>query len=401
MSVDHPYDATFWKVCVANFLATVAIATLYRYADFVTLLRGTELHLGWIVGIGMIGSLSMRLFVGTWIDRYGTRRVWLGALTLLTLASLGHIAIVHYPNVAVQQPGVFAACATLRIAVFCAVAGIYSSSITFVARRVPVVRMAEMLGMLGTSGFLGMVTGAWLGDLLLGAQSATPKTIDRMFLASGMLGLAAIVAANWATVGQDHAPPRRHPRAWSLLRRYHPGRVLVMGIAMGFGLGLPTTFLRPFAAELQIPRIAVFFTVYASTAIVTRVVARRVFELFGLRRVVVTGLTLLIGSQFLFLLVDAEWQLAAPAFVYGLAHAVLFPAGFAEGCSTFPPRYRGLGTSLMLATYDLGQLLGAPVVGGIVHFSKQQGWPAYPIMFVSVAGILTVATLVYLPRRAT
>ena len=87
----------------------------------------------------------------------------------------------------------------------------------------------------------------------------------RMFLASGMLGLTAIVAANWATAGQDYAPPRRHPRAWGLLRRYPPGRVLVMGIAMGFGLGLPTTFLRPFAAELQIPRIALFFAVYSGT----------------------------------------------------------------------------------------------------------------------------------------
>lgn len=399
-SLDHPYDAAFWKACLANLLATVAIATLFRYADFVTLLGGTELHLGWIVGIGMIGSLSVRLFVGTWIDRYGTRRVWLGSLALLTLASLGHIAIVHYPRAAVQQPAVFAACGALRIAVFCAVAGIYGSSITFIARRVPVVRMAELLGMLGTSGFSGMVLGAGLADLLLGRQPATPGTIDRMFLASGLLALAALGAAGWATVGQEHAPPRRHPRAWSLLRRYHPGRVMVMGIAMGFGLGLPATFLRAFAAELRIPRIALFFAVYAGTAIVTRVVARRVFARFGLHRVVTIGLLLLIGSQFLFLLVTAEWQLAAPAFIYGLAHAVLFPAGFAEGCSPFPPRYRGLGTSLMLATYDLGQLLGAPIAGGIVHFSTQQGWPAYPVMFMSVAGILTVATLVYLPTKS-
>jgi MFS family permease len=157
--------------------------------------------------------------------------------------------------------------------------------------------------------------------------------------------------------------------------------------------------LRAFAADLQISRIALFFAVYAATAIVTRVLARRVFAWLGLRPVVVIGLSLLIGSQFLFLLVHTEWHLAAPALGYGLAHAVLFPAGFAEGCSTFPPRYRGLGTSLMLATYDLGQLLGAPIAGGIIHYSTQRGWPAYPVMFLSVATILTVATLVYLPRR--
>ena len=84
-----------------------------------------------------------------------------------------------------------------------------------------------------------------------------------------------------------------------------------------------------------------------------------------------------------------------------MAHAVLFPAGFAEGCSAFPSRYRGLGTSLMLATYDVGQLLGAPTAGLIVHYSLAWGLPGYPTMFISVAIVLGVATVVYIvaPRR--
>jgi len=57
---DNPYDAAFWKAFLANFLVTVSVAVLFRYADFITFLDGTELHLGWIVGIGMVGSLSMR-----------------------------------------------------------------------------------------------------------------------------------------------------------------------------------------------------------------------------------------------------------------------------------------------------------------------------------------------------
>ena len=40
--VEHPYDAAFWKACLANFLVTVALATLYRYADFIALLGGTN-----------------------------------------------------------------------------------------------------------------------------------------------------------------------------------------------------------------------------------------------------------------------------------------------------------------------------------------------------------------------
>ena len=55
---------------------------------------------------------------------------------------------------------------------------------------------------------------------------------------------------------------------------------------------------------------------------------------------------------------------------------------------------------LMLATYDVGNLVGAPAAGAIVHFSSRLGLPAYPTMFVSVAATLAVAGVVYgLSRR--
>ena len=46
-------------------------------------------------------------------------------------------------------------------------------------------------------------------------------------------------------------------------------------------IGMPATFLRTFAAELQIDRIAPFFTVYALTAIATRLATRRVADELG------------------------------------------------------------------------------------------------------------------------
>lgn len=392
---EDAYDASFWKAFLANSLVTVAVAVLYRYADFIALLKGTELHLGWIVGIGMVGSLTMRLFVGTRIDRYGPRLVWLCALALLACVCFAHVLVIRYPGADIRTPAVAAFCSGLRIAMWCAIAGIYASAMTFIGSRVPVVRMAELLGMLGTSGFVGMIAGAWLSDLLLSGVSHSVVAVERMFVAAGVLTLLALASAWWATAGHAYPVPRRRPPLWGLIRRYHPGRIMVMGVAMGFGLGLPATFLRTFAADLSIPRIGLFFTTYALTAIATRVVTRRLPEQFGLRPVVLAGLGLVIVSQGLFVFVHREWQLIIPSLTYGMGHAILFPAGFAEGCCTFPPRYRGLGTSLMLATYDLGLLLGAPTAGLLVHLAQMRGWPAYPFLFTSVAVLLTLATGIY------
>jgi MFS family permease len=303
--------------------------------------------------------------------------------------------VTRYPGAKIQHPAIAAYCLALRIAMWCAIAGVYASAMTFIASRVPVVRMAELLGMLGTSGFLGMILGVWVSDLLLSGAAHSAAAIERMFVAAGVLTLAAFASAYWATVAHAYPVPRRRPPLWGLIRRYHPGRIMIMGVAMGIGLGLPATFLRTFAAELDIPRIGLFFTAYAVTAIATRIVTRRLPERFGLRPVVLAGLGLVIVSQGLFLFVHNEWQLLIPSITYGMGHAILFPAGFAEGCCTFPPRYRGLGTSLMLATYDVGLLIGAPTAGLLVHFGQASGWSGYPTMFLGVAFVLVLATAVY------
>lgn len=384
------YGWPFWNAYLANFLVMIAIALLFRYADFVAVLGGSELHLGWIVGIGMVGSLAARVFLGGAIDRYGTRRVWLAALLLFSLCCFGHLFVTSCRGLAIY---------VLRILFCCGIAGIFGASMTFISGRAPTARMAEMLGMLGTSGFVGMVFGSQLGDFLCGTKTIVRSQTDHMFLIAGALALVACIFSWRATRGQQTPRPRRRPPLTWLLRRYQPGTVLLVGAAMGIGLSLPGTFLRTYAAQLDIARIGLFFAVYAPTAIVTRLTTRRLPERFGLRPMILTGITLIILSQFVFLVVRNEWSLMVPGFVYGMAHAILYPPTVALGSSAFPNRYRGLGTTLMLATYDFGQLVGAPIAGWIVHSSVSIGLPGYPTMFCTVAGLFLVVGVLFAISR--
>ena len=381
-----PYGGPFWKAYVANTLVMVAVALLFRYADFVTLLGGTELHLGWIVGAGMVGSLLMRMLLGTAIDHHGARLVWLVSLVAFSLACFAHLGIGNYHGPAIYL---------VRIAWCSAIAGIFGASVTFISGRAPVARMAEMIGMLGTSGFLGMVLGTQLGDFLCGTPSLQRWQVDRMFLVAGILGLGAVLVVWLATRGLARPPRRRRPPVAWLLRRYQPGTVLLVGVAMGVGLGLPGTFLRTYAAELDISRIGAFFAVYAPTAITTRLLTRRLPERLGLPVMILVGLGMLVVGQLLFLLVRAEWQLVVPGIGCGIAHGLLFPSVIAAGTRTFPTRYRGLGTMLTFSTYDVGVLVGAPTAGAIVHFSGLLGLPSYPAMFVSMAGLVTLVGVTY------
>jgi hypothetical protein len=61
----------------------------------------------------------------------------------------------------------------------------------------------------------------------------------------------------------------------------------------------------------------------------------------------------------------------------------------------FPARYRGLATTLNLAVYDSGALVGSPMCGGLIWLAERNGWPVYPTMFACVATFLGLCGLVY------
>jgi Major Facilitator Superfamily len=259
-----------------------------------------------------------------------------------------------------------------------------------------------MVGMLGTGGFVGTVVGTLLGDFLFGAITITSVQVAQMFIAAGLLGLISLPFA-WAATrgegsggrGQGSAMSTHEPSLLTLLRRHSPGIILVIGMAMGMGLGLPTIFLRTYATELGIPRIGLFFFVYSATAVLIRVPTRRWTERFGPRRIILVGMTVMTASVAIFPWVQTEWQLVLPAIGYGCSHAVLWPAIIAAGSVTFPPQNRGLATVLLLAAWDFGLVVAYPSVGVILRYSEMLGLAPYPTMFLSMAGLLALVTVWY------
>ncbi len=387
------FGLPFWCTYLANSLMMVAISLLYRYGDFVSFLGGTEVDLGWLVAAGMVGSLLMRLAQGVGIDTYGPRRIWLWSSALFIVSCGGHVWITEVHGVPIYL---------LRILFQTSAAGFFGASITYISGRAPISRMAEVIGTLGTSGFVGMMLGTSLGDQLLNYARLDRNHVDHMFEAATLLAIAAYAFSWLATRG--HPLPvkrRRMPVIW-LLKRYHPGAVLWAGVAMGFGLGLPGVFLTRYAAELEIPKLAVFFWVYAPTAFLTRMAIRRMPARYGIRPMIVLGLSSLALGMLLFLVVHREWQFVFPAVFIGVAHAFSFPAVVAGGSGVFPIRYRGLGTTLMLAMFDLGNLVGMPAVGEMLHGFGRAGLHRYPAMFISVAGLLALVAALYawLERKA-
>lgn len=381
------FGRPFWFSYASNLTQMVGVSLLYVYNDFVKLLGGTDWELGLIVGVGMVGSIAMRFVQGVGIDRFGSGRIWLWSTFLVALSCLGHLFVRD-----VDSPWVY----VLRIAFQSSLAGIFGASITYVSGRAAVARMAEVVGTLGTSGFIGMMCGTALGGMIVG-EVADRAEIDALFLTAAGFSALAFCFAWAATRGAVvRVPTRRSPPLWWLIKRYHPGLILLMSAATGLGLNLPTVFLRPYVEQLQLDLgLVMFFNTYPPIAFIGRLTMRRLPDRLGIRPMLAIGIVTLVLGMMSFLLVRETWHLIVPAFFMGLAHACLFPAVVAGGSGVFPGRYRGSGTTLVLAMFDFGILIGSPLSGKILTLAAARGWPNYGTLFPVLSAILATCGLVY------
>ena len=105
---DQPFGADFWCAYLANTSLMVAVCAMFRYSDYVTYLGGGEYELGWIVGIGMLGALAMRVFQGMAIDRYGAARICRASLAAIIVSLLTKDvgAVDHFMHMAHDRDGV-------------------------------------------------------------------------------------------------------------------------------------------------------------------------------------------------------------------------------------------------------------------------------------------------------
>ena len=344
---------------------------------------GSEYHLGWIVGIGTVGSLVTRLLLGAWIDRYGTRPLWIASALLFAATCFAHLAVASHTGVAIYL---------LRISYCCAVAGANGASMTFISKCGPKERLAELVGMLGTAGFVGAVVGTLLGDLLLGSLTLARGQVMMMFVIAG--GVRARLAA--AGLGR-HAQEGKGTRARQrqLLDVFAPA-------ATQSGHGAWSWAWRwawPWVSD-HVPPHARHRPGHPADRPV----------LHGLRhgcdhharpdpplvRAVRPAADHLAGhgghgrEPALLLPVGQEWQIdAAGRFVRLLARGSL-PLG--RGCRqrSFPLANRGFATILILATWDLGRLIGSPAAGAVIRYAPLAHLTPYPTLFIAMAALMAI-----------
>ncbi|SFI25047.1 MFS transporter [Planctomicrobium piriforme] len=373
------YNSTFWLAFTANLLLVTANAMTFRFAEFVTFLGGTEELTGQVISIGLVGSLVWRLFLGQAMDRFGVRRIWV----------LSSVAYVIGSAMIMCSHSVGWQLFSGRVLFAIGMASMFSAALSHVQSLAPPNRRTEIIGSYGTAGFLGMITGAQLGDLIFQNMPEGSNLYYVLFGLTTLLGAGHGVLAIVMTQGMQHERPDVTPAVHHLFLRYWPPLVLLVSVMMGLVFAVTTIFLTRYATHLGLEGIRTFFSAYAITAFLLRLVTRQWSRTAGRHRLIVYGLASHSLGQGALLFVTQEWQFIPAALCFGFGHALLFPSVVSLGAGAFPEQYRGTGTTLCLAAIDLGTMITAPAIGWTIdHYG-------FRAMLATVCIVVGVSTVYY------
>ena len=357
----------------SNLLMGVTFALFIHYAGFLTELGADEPQIGLIVGVGSLGSLLLRPYVGQLMDRIG-RLPLLHAGNLINLAST-----VLYLTVTEISWWVY----TLTIIHGFAEAILYTALTTYGADIIPAERRTEGLSFFGVSGQLPIALGGLLGDFIL-------RRGDYSLLfgvSAGIGGLALLAGLTLREVERSELEAARgffHAvRQAPLLPLWLLSSTFAVAVVSFF------TFLKTYVLDTGIGSVGTFFALYSATAILLRVVGNRLPRLFGEFRVLVASQIALALGLLSLAMASSDTGVAISGILCGAGHGFAFPILYSLVVTRSAGADRGSALSGFLSFFPLAGLFGAPILGGII---KGYG---YAIMYTTVAACVAAATVAF------
>lgn len=381
------YDTQFAFLFVGQVCFVLTNTILAHYARWVEFLGGSVADVGWVMGLAVGFALIARPWIGQLINRTGTHKVWNLGLVILALSIAGNCFILSMSWIVYL----------LRSGLMLSGGLIYISALTHVTQRAPRHRQTEALAVFGSAGFFAIMTGPYLGDLILGSSPRTREDFLLLFTVSTILCLLTLLL--WAFVKPvSSGSPRSSfglKEFFNTSRTHWPGGVLFVCAAFGISMTVPFVFLPSYvdhsflSSKFSSP-VGIFFLVYGGWGLTVRLSSKAVADRVGRRKVLCLGLLFTTIGLWSFLFVTPEqwWLLFIPAVLIGTGHALCYPTMNALILGPFPNSRRGTGSALSVIFSDIGGFIGAPLLGNLVGYTGFSG------IFI-VTGAISLASFIF------
>ena len=366
---DKLLSRPFVLASLATFTHSMAFALFIHFPGFLEDLGATEIVIGLIVGFAAVASIIVRPLVGRLMDTRGRRPL------ILFGNSLNVVALLLYLTVEQIDGWVYA----IRIVHGLSEAILFTVLFTFAADWVPEQKRTQGLALFGVSGMLPIALAGVLGDVVLNRWD-----FDVFFLVATGFALASLLLS---------IPLRDAPH----LAEQPPARGFVESITgvhllplwwitfvFSFVLTAYFTFLKTFVNETGVGSVGLFFAFYAGTAIILRLALGWVPDRIGPKRALMPAMLFLAAGLVVLSGATTDSAVAVAGVLCGTGHGYTFPILYALTVTRARVAERGAAMAVYTGLFDVGTLVGGPILGVTIR------WFSYQSMFLTAAGFVMV-----------
>lgn len=348
---------------------------------------------GFIILVYTVGSLVPRVIWGNLADRWERRPVFLIGVIIMAVAA-------PFFGLFVSLPGIL----IIRLIQGVGFSASSTAGSTMSADLVPSSRLTEGIGYYTLANTVGMALGPALG---LNILQRSPHWLFGAGVLAGIISIGFGLFMNYekkrrlaqpdlnsAQTVRDAAAPVAKPVRLSFNpRKLFERTVLAPSLVILFAImpyGAIMAYIASYGIDCGVGNIGLYFTVYALSLFVVRLMVGRLSDRHGVTMVIIPGFILMFaGLIVLFWAVNLAVFLLS-AVLFGLGFGVVFPLLQSVGYMFCPDDRRGVASATLFTTSDLAYGLGAVILGfGIKYLG-------YSTAFAGLAVFMVVAFILYM-----
>jgi MFS family permease len=369
------FTRPFVLVSLASFASGMAYALFLHFSGYLAELGATDIQIGFIYAATAVASIAMRPILGPVMDRYGRRPV------ILIGNAINVVFILLYLTVTAIGPWVYA----VRIGHGVAEAMLFSALFTYGTDVVPVSRRTEGIALFGVAGLLPIGVAGIVGDVVLSVAG-----FRELFLTAAGFAVATFLLSLPLPERRPELAPGESPVGF--WRTVAMRRLLPIWWLIGSFSAVLTAyfvFIRRYVDDTGVGSVGLFFSAYVALAILERIFLGWLPDRVGRMKVMYPSLAAMVLGFFVLAGAGTWIGVAVAGALCGAGHGFMFPILTAMLVDRAPDADRGAAMSFFTALFDVGTLIGGPILGAIIDTS---GWgPMFTVSGVTLA----LATVVF------
>ncbi len=404
MTTLNPSGSRLWSVPYVLLILSSLVISITQMMISTTLpvfilnQGGSKSAAGLIAGLFSLAALVTRPLFGHLLDRLSRSLVLLiGCLIFLA----GTVPVYFLHSVSWLL--------ILRVVQGFGFSAITTASGTMVADLVSHDLLANAIGFFSLAGTAAGAIGPLLGIFLIDAYDYPILFLAMAVLAMAGLGVSLLIrdpvrpeqAPGPAWSGQpgeepetarsgEHKPftDSRYPFPGSFLEKTAiPPALVMLFLAASYG-GL-VSFLPAFAQSRGISGVGLFFTVYAGTIIVIRLLLGSLATRMNNNRLIILACLLMLAGMLVLTQARSLLLIVLVAVLYGLGFGIVYPLINTLVMQLCPPPRRGRANATFFVAMDLGIGLGSILLGFLSQASSLAA------VFYACAIIIVLAMIVH------